>query len=77
MPRVSEDTKICSRQDYACFNKVSLAIDVSYNESFQCACLPGCFEIYYKPSVYSASLGTGNFTVREKFLKDMDPVDIK
>lgn len=78
MPRTSDDVTICNRKDYSCYSKVNVAIDMALNESYQCSnCLPGCFEIYYKPSVYTAELGLGNYSVREKILMQMNADFIK
>lgn len=77
MPRSAADTTICGRKDAACYEGVSLAIDLAWNETFACSCLPGCFEIYYKPSMYTATLGAGEFSLHNKFLNDVPDRELK
>lgn len=77
MPRTSGETHICGQRDYACYSKVNIAIDLGLNSTYQCTCLPGCFEIYYKPAIYTAQLGVGGFAVKEKYLAEMDKTLLK
>lgn len=77
MPQTHADTTICSHKDSECYEEVSLAIDLALNATFACSCLPGCFEIYYKPSMYTSTLGTGKFTMRNKFLNNVEEQELK
>lgn len=47
MPRFSESIKICSQEDAHCYDQIELAIESSYNDTFSCKCIPGCFAISY------------------------------
>lgn len=70
MPRLSENTKICNQKDFKCYDKLSTAIKRTFNQTFACACLPGCFEISYKPSVYISELGNGTYLMQDKELTE-------
>ncbi|KAJ6633806.1 Pickpocket protein 28, partial [Pseudolycoriella hygida] len=72
MPRLNEDTNICNQNDFKCYDELSVAIELGVNKSFACACLPGCFEINYKPSVFISELGNGSFMMRDKELTQKD-----
>lgn len=70
MPRLNGDTNICNQRDFKCFDELSISIELGINQSFTCSCLPGCFEINYKPSVYMSELGNGSYLMRDKELTD-------
>lgn len=72
MPRLSEDTNICNQKDFKCFDDLSVTIELGHNQTFKCTCLPGCFEISYRPSVYMSELGTGDYLMRDKELTAND-----
>lgn len=71
MPRATEDTVICERSEYACYEKIKLKIDSS-KEDYLCECLPGCSEINYKISLSSAKIGNGSFAISDHELGKMD-----
>lgn len=72
MPRISEDSNICSRKDMACVNNVMLLVELNQNQSFQCSCMPGCFEINYNLNAYTSIIGSGGFFVRDKIVNEMN-----
>lgn len=72
MPRLNENTNVCNQKDFKCYDELSIAIKRSLNETLTCACLPGCFEISYKPSVYLSELGNGSYLMRDKELTEGD-----
>lgn len=59
MPRFSETIKICSQEDAHCYEKIKLAIESSYNDTFSCNCIPGCFSLSY-----SAQISMSKFNVK-------------
>lgn len=69
MPRIDENTNICSRDDYTCYNQIKLAIELAVNETFKCNCLPGCFEINYSADISTARLGTEGFAVQQNIIR--------
>lgn len=77
MPRTKPDTNICNRKDWNCYAKIKLAIDLSLNDTYQCKCLPGCFEISYGTELSSAKINVDNYLVREQFLLTMERDFIK
>lgn len=66
MPRFTEDTKICSQGDAECYDEIKMAIDSSYNDTFNCKCLPGCFSV-----IYGAHISMNKFNVTGRI---KDPV---
>lgn len=56
MPRVDENTVVCSRDDIDCSNELKLVIQLGLNATYRCECLPGCFEISYRADVTTALL---------------------
>lgn len=72
MPRVKEETDICSQKDFRCSEKFSIISELGTNDSYSCNCLPGCFEISYKPSVYISELGNGSYLMADKTLMSKD-----
>lgn len=72
MPRVKDDTDICSQKDFRCSEKFSIISELGTNDSYSCNCLPGCFEISYKPSVYISELGNGSYLMADKTLMSKD-----
>lgn len=57
MPRVDENTTICSRDDIECSKELKRTIQMGLNQTFRCDCLPGCFEISYRSEVTTTRLG--------------------
>lgn len=77
MPRVNDDTSICNRDDWECYEKIKLAIELATNDTFQCNCLPACFEMGYTADVTAAQLGTDGFFVRQKVVRITDSDFVK
>lgn len=75
MPRVDENTNICNQDDWQCFEAIKLAVEMSSNDTFQCDCLPGCFEINYGADISTARLGTEGFDVRIEGIKELGTPD--
>lgn len=73
MPRIKIDTKICNRNDWYCYESVKLAIESSTNNTFECNCLPGCFEIGYGADISTARLGTDGFIIRQNIISESSP----
>ncbi|XP_035782625.1 pickpocket protein 28-like [Anopheles albimanus] len=71
LPKLYEDTKICSRADARCYELVRNSIAFTSNTSVSCSCLPGCFEISYVPDLTTAELHVGQFDIRETMLEDV------
>lgn len=69
MPRFDESTNICNRDDWQCYETIKLAVESASNDSFQCNCLPGCFEMNYGAEVSTARLGTEGFEIRENAMR--------
>lgn len=72
MPRINENTNICNQKDFKCYDELSVAIELGHNQTYSCSCLPGCFEISYKPSVFMSELGTGDYLMQDNIFTDMD-----
>lgn len=72
MPRLHNDTNICNQKDFKCYNRLSTVADLGIDDSITCKCMPGCFEINYKPSVYISELGNGSYMMRERELTEKD-----
>lgn len=68
MPRISDSTTICNRDNWQCYESIKLAIELATNDTFHCNCLPGCFEISYDAEISTARLGTEGFAVREHII---------
>ncbi|XP_065076029.1 pickpocket protein 28 [Ochlerotatus camptorhynchus] len=68
MPKLKEDTKICSKGDAACYEKIRSSIALTANTTLICSCLPGCSEIAYTMDLSTADLCVGRFKVRESLL---------
>ncbi|XP_062554192.1 pickpocket protein 28 isoform X3 [Armigeres subalbatus] len=64
MPKL-EDSKICSKADSGCYEEIRSSIALTSNTTFNCRCLPGCFEINYESDRSSADLNVGDFKVRD------------
>lgn len=73
MPRVNKDTTICNRDDWTCYDNIKLAIELNTNDSYKCSCLPSCFELSYVSDISHATLGTGDFSLRQEFIGRMKP----
>lgn len=59
MPRWNDSASVCGHTDAKCSRSVRLAIENVHNRTFECDCLPGCFEISYRADVSTALLGSG------------------
>uniref|UniRef100_A0A182UKS5 Pickpocket n=1 Tax=Anopheles melas TaxID=34690 RepID=A0A182UKS5_9DIPT len=68
LPKLYEDTKICSRANARCYEQIRSSIAFSANTSISCSCLPGCFEISYVPDLTTTELQVGRFDIRETLL---------
>lgn len=77
MPRASENTEICDRSDFACYEKVKLKIDSSNDDEYSCECLPGCTEINYKISISTAQIGNGSYEINDHGLSLMKSEYVK
>lgn len=73
MPRVNEETTICNRDDWTCYDTIKLAIELNTNDTYKCSCLPSCFELSYTSSMSNSRLGVGDFTLRQEFIGQMKP----
>uniref|UniRef100_A0A182VZA7 Pickpocket n=1 Tax=Anopheles minimus TaxID=112268 RepID=A0A182VZA7_9DIPT len=71
LPKLYEDTKICSRANARCYEQIRSSIAFTANTSLSCTCLPGCFEISYIPDVTTAELQVGKFGIRETLLDNV------
>lgn len=74
---MNADTRICSRKDAWCYESVRLAIERSENETYECRCLPGCYELSYYGDVLGCKLGTDGFSVHESYLHNLTPEFIR
>lgn len=70
MPRISEDITICSRSDWGCVTEVRRMIELKYNNSYSCSCLPACFGITYGTEISMASLISNGISFHEEILLD-------
>lgn len=77
MPRTQVDSNICGRRDMNCVKEIMLLVELNDNVTYQCSCLPGCFEINYYTDLYTARLGSTGFTMRERLLDSMNPEMIR
>lgn len=68
MPRFNENTKICSQNDAHCYAKIKLAVESSYNDTFSCQCMPGCFALSYVGEISSSKINV-NGLVKNAVLK--------
>lgn len=73
MPRINGNTNICNQDDYSCYDGIKFAIESTSNNSFQCNCLPGCFEIGYTADISTARLTDGGYSVRQSIISDVGP----
>ncbi|XP_037037296.1 pickpocket protein 28-like [Bradysia coprophila] len=69
MPRTSNETSICNRDDYDCYSNTMRAIEFKRNETFTCHCLPACFELSFSGEISNAHLGTEPFHTKNNFIK--------
>lgn len=69
MPKISNETSICNRDDYECYKDMIRAIELTQNDTYSCKCLPGCFELSYNSEVSIARLGTDNFYTKNNLAK--------
>lgn len=65
MPRIPPDVNICGRNELKCIEMVRLAVELGQNSTFQCQCLPGCFEIGYSGSLAVSRIGYEGFLLRD------------
>lgn len=77
LPRIKADTKICGQKDVWCYERVISAIRRAENDTYECRCLPGCYELSFVGDVVSCKLGTDRFSVRESYLHNWTPEFIK
>lgn len=68
MPRLTENTRICSRDDTHCYEAIKLAIESSYNDTFKCKCMPGCFSMIYNGEISMTKFNV-NGLVRDAAIK--------
>lgn len=71
MPRVDGNTNICNRDDWPCYDEIKKAIELSSNDTYQCNCLPGCFEINYGADISTARLGTEGFMIKQNVIQTL------
>lgn len=73
MPKVSEDIKICNRQDAECYEEIRMAIELQNNKEFSCStCLPGCYEYSFGRELTTTSLGDKDlFRIRDEFVSEL------
>lgn len=71
MPRVDEKTNICNRDDWECYEKIKRAIEMAVNDTYECQCLPGCFEISYGSEISTALLGLEGYMIKQNIIKNM------
>lgn len=65
MPRITPDVNICGRNELKCIEMVRLAVELGQNSTFQCQCLPGCFEIGYSGALAVSRIGFEGFLLRD------------
>lgn len=75
MPRIRPDLNICGPVDWHCYDTVKDAIDLGYNDSFTCSCMPACFGINYDTEMSMARMLENNQAIREKMLRGMTAAD--
>lgn len=75
MPRVDVNTNICNRDDWTCYEEIKKAVELASNDTYQCNCLPGCFEISYGADISTARLGTGGFMIKQNIIKELGTPD--
>lgn len=73
MPRINEETAICNRDNFNCYDYIKIAVELANNDTYQCSCLPACYEISYESSMSSTKIITGDFAIRQDVLKLRDP----
>lgn len=56
LPRLIDDITICGRSDDVCVRHVTTQIAAQTNSSYECDCLPGCFELTYDGQVSMAPM---------------------
>lgn len=77
MPPVDENTTICSPANFECYGQIKLAIELAKNDTYQCNCLPGCFETNYRADISTVKLGTDGFSVQQNFISRANPDFVK
>lgn len=68
MPRFTENTRICSQEDAHCYEQIKVAIESSYNDTFACKCLPGCFALNYAGHISMSKIRV-NGLIKDTVLK--------
>lgn len=76
MPRVDENTTICSQDQIDCAAKLKQTIQMGMDATARCDCMPGCFEINYRADVSTAMM-SNEFMVSEPVLKYFSPDNVK
>lgn len=69
MPKMGNDTPICNRDDFDCYQDMIRAIELTRNSTYSCSCLPGCFELSYTGEVSIANLATEEFITKNNIVK--------
>lgn len=65
MPRIRADINICGRKDIKCVTMVKAAVELGQNKSFECNCLPACFEVSYANTLAISRVGNEKFILRD------------
>lgn len=69
LPRLSPNTRICSRADFQCFNQIKVAIERGENTTYKCTCMPACFELNFAGEISTAPLTMQGIVPKEAVLK--------
>lgn len=69
LPKISEGIRICSRSDFNCYNRVKTAIERGESDTYQCVCLPACYELNFAAELSSAPLVSENIYSDQEILK--------
>lgn len=56
MPRLTRQTKICTRLLSSCYNPLRISLENGINSKYQCTCYPPCDEINYSGVVATTPL---------------------
>lgn len=73
LPRINANSKICSRKDAWCYDRIRLAIERTENDTYECQCLPACFDLSFIGDISVTRLGTDGFSIRESDLHNLTP----
>lgn len=47
MPRLNQNSKICTRANYECYNPLRISLERRENSKYDCSCYPSCNSISY------------------------------